>query len=409
MFEITDSLNGLVCCNHVDGEVDRDSLQIRGVIKLKVASPGVEPKTINLEDVVVCKSFGYTPEILATDAEGLAALVAPVITPTSRFFKSIEGSIVRVWQIDGNWYMSTHRKINAFKSRWGHHMNFGELFCRALTNSSSADLALALNPTNEENTNVFAAFTKLLQPSKIYMLIIKNFVENRKVCEGGAEPELICTGSFDRDKDFAFSMDNPETLLSYPEEIAGLTTLDSVVEATEALDYKSSQGIFIVNPDAVSAKVINSSYNSFDKLRANVENVLYRYVQLRITPSHDAFVALYPERLAQFRTWENVMLDIYKHMHAAFIKRLRRQPGLLQNEQHKALLQIFPLLLKGPRNFDYFQYTMNTRLEERELNALYKSYMYRQHKTGNGNSLALEQEQQLMQKMIKNKVSETQQ
>ena len=401
MFDITDSLNGLVCCNHVDGEVDRDNLQIRGIIKLKVASPGVEPKTINLEDVVVCKSFGYTPEILATDAEGLSTLVAPVITPTSRFFKSIEGSIVRVWQIDGNWYMSTHRKINAFKSRWGHHMNFGELFCRALTNSDSATLALALNPTNEENINVFAAFTKLLQPSKIYMLIIKNFVENRKVCEGGSEPELICTGSFDRDKDFAFSMDNPETLLPYPEEITGLETLESVVAATEALDFKSSQGIFIVNPDASSAKVINSIYNTLDKLRGNVENVLYRYVQLRTTPDYDAFVGLYPERLAQFRTWENVMVDIYRHMHAAFVKRLRRQPGLLQTEQHKALVKIVPLLLKGPHSFDFFQYTMNTRLEERELNSLYKSYMFRQHQGENGNSLALEQEQQLMKKMIK--------
>jgi hypothetical protein len=306
-----------------------------------------------------------------------------------------------VWNYGGNWYLSTHRKIDAFKSRWGHQNTFGELFCRALLPQQT--------PSNlNASRDTFNAYAKQLNPDKVYVFILQSFSENRKVCTGGPHPVLYSSGSFDRSKDFLYSLDNPECGLPLmPEESLSFsgdssTILNVLKERTTKLDYDSYQGIFIVNPDGQSGKIINETYDFLDKLRGNVENVLYRYVQLRTTPQYYDYVNLYPEYRHVFDKWENIMHRIFNNIYTQFLKRLRKETGLLHPEQNSILNQVFTKLLKGPKNKTAFLAVMNG-LEERELNYMYKKYMYRESIQGDGNAIPKELEAVLLESLKKRK------
>ena len=81
---ITDQLNNLKVYHYDDGTTDRELQNIRGIIKDN--------------DTVVCKSFGYTPEVLANDSQKLNDEISPLVTTETKFFKAYEGTILRVWQ-----------------------------------------------------------------------------------------------------------------------------------------------------------------------------------------------------------------------------------------------------------------------------------------------------------------------
>lgn len=406
---ITDELNGLKCymCEQYQGTQDdakdnNDDKNIRGVIKDTVLSKKCDNDICHLElkEVVVCKSFGYTPEIVETNIESLETIIKPLLSPASRFFKSLEGTILRVWNYGGNWYLSTHRKINAFKSRWGHQDSFGTLFCRALL--------VGQPPTQNSPEDIFRAYVKQLNPDKVYVFLLQSFQENRKVCTGGPDPVLYSSGSFERSKDFLYSLDNPECGLPLmPEEIISSSATSSGDEVLIVLKdlvskqhFNSYQGIFIVNPDGQTGKIINAGYDYMDKLRGNVENVLYRYVQLRPTPQYYDYLSLYPEYRLAFEKWENVMGRIFNNIYTQFLKRLRKETGLLHPDQNSILNRVFSKLLKGPKNKTAFLNTMNS-LDERELNHMYKSYMYRESTHGNGNVIPKELEDKMLESLKK--------
>ena len=130
--------------NFSDGSTDPDELNVRGVIK-------------DDKNDVVCMSFGNTPEVVTTDIDGLNNLIAPLVNDTTRFFASYEGTVLRVWYYEGlGWFLSTHRKLSAAKSKWGHDQTFKQLFDRALR-------VLNLN---------WDSFTATLDTNKIYVCYV---------------------------------------------------------------------------------------------------------------------------------------------------------------------------------------------------------------------------------------------
>lgn len=71
--------------------------------------------------IVVASSFRYTPN--ETYDEEI-----PIISPEQKYYLGIEGTILRVFKNKGKIYISTHKKIDAVKSRWGSSPTFVELF-----------------------------------------------------------------------------------------------------------------------------------------------------------------------------------------------------------------------------------------------------------------------------------------
>ena len=46
----------------------------------------------------------------------------------TKFYNSYEGCLIRVFNHDDKWYISTHKKLDANHSRWASRKSYGELF-----------------------------------------------------------------------------------------------------------------------------------------------------------------------------------------------------------------------------------------------------------------------------------------
>lgn len=353
--------------NYEDGTTDPLILNIRGLIK-------------NEKDEVVCKSFGYTPEVLANDVDGLNNLIAPLVNDGTRFFASYEGTVLRVWNHpEVGWFLSTHRKFSAAKSKWGHNQTFSQLFQRALS---------------AINLGTWEEFTARLDPSKIYVILLRSFHENRKVCLGLPEPTLYLIGTFDRTANFKFEFTNESDILPAPEEITTIQSPDDLVAHVNVMDPRMYQGVVMLNPDGSSGKVVNMEYDRLDKIRNNEPNVLYRFVQLRFQPEQLAvFVQLYPEHQAKFQEWDDVMNKVAHNILRKYIERyVNGRTAVLPPDQFPMMAQLHnmyknELRQQGLRVGIEHIWALWSRWSERDLNVMYKKFKERERLTGNGNRI----------------------
>ena len=98
---------------------------------------------------IVAPSLGYTPEYNETELDQIHDL-----DPMNySFYPSREGTLLRVFFHNGKWYLSTHRKLDAFKSRWGSDTSFGDLFVQSIGQT-------------------FDQFTSTLTPGLVYVFMV---------------------------------------------------------------------------------------------------------------------------------------------------------------------------------------------------------------------------------------------
>ena len=370
---ITDQYKDLTIYHYDDFTTDPDMLNVRGVVK-------------NDQDQVVCKTFGYTPEVVVTNHTELNAKIAPLITESTRFFKSYEGTLFRVWSYQGEWFLSTHRKFSASRSKWGCKKTYAELFLSALKTALNGD---------EHPSAVFNIWTSSLNPEKIYVCLLRTYDENRKVCKGFELPQLYIVGSFDRANNFAYSFDNPEVKLEACEEIHTITSAEELVDYVEKVNFWECQGVVVMNNDASSGKIVNATYDFYDKLRGNVANVLHRYVQLRWdAQKRQQFIDLYPEHFSVFQEWEQTMNAIVDNIFEKYIDRFVKhttaivppdQFVVMKQLQDKYKYELYPKYLRV--NKDHVWEILGT-WQERDVNTLYKEFKSRERLFGNGNSIS---------------------
>jgi len=382
---VTDRWDGLEVYHYEDGTTDPALFECRGIIK-----DG---------DKIVCKTFGFTPEVLASDNEALGAHLMPFVSDaiatgkTIRAYKSFEGTLLRLWNYNNKWYLSTHRKIDAFRSKWGHdNMSYGALFTMALYDHEHEQTDRM--PPME---SVMERFTDKLNKEKIYVILLRNYEDNRVVCKGGNCPKLYCIGAFDRSNSFAFSMDNDEMSLPTPDIINIPMSLSSeestddraheyiqnslsTIAGIDALEY---QGLILMTSDGKSMKCTHPENDRLMKLRGNEPNVVFRYVQLKWTPELETFKALYPEHKEKFDEWEGIYQKIANNIYKKYNIRFKHhRTALLPPDQYAVCCKVN----------DYYNSTLKEAgehvtigtvhkligmMSEREVNALIKAYRER--------------------------------
>lgn len=95
---------------------------VKGVILFQTVVGGMD---------MVCRSLPFVPEILTSEISTL-----DIPGEDIRYVHAIEGTLVRLWYDSGadgcgnNWRLSTHRRIDGRKGRWG-SISFGEAFDEA--------------------------------------------------------------------------------------------------------------------------------------------------------------------------------------------------------------------------------------------------------------------------------------
>jgi hypothetical protein len=262
------------------------------------------------KDKLVLKAFSYNPDYTASDYEYLQKTHPDVSKHI--FFDSCEGSLIRIFYASDKWFVSTHRRLNAFKSKWASRISFGEYFCRSLEYEYSTQdvfkqriLSSPLESTNNK-ASILDKFISTLDKGTQYMFLLQNNKDNRIVCDAPEYPRVFHVGTFLADTnelDLDVRVDLP-----YPEQ-RSFATMDDVFEYVEnTIDYQ--------------IKIMNQAYNTYFKLRGNESSIKNRYLQIRMDQDKkNDFQELYPNYLKDFDMYENIIYEIAVQVFNAYMNR----------------------------------------------------------------------------------------
>jgi len=264
---------------------------------------------------VVMRAFPYTLEYSHTDTDNIKSNIFPILKDC-KVFDSYEGSLIRMFYFNGKWYTCTHRKLNAFRSKWASKESFGTSFKKALDSEmkNNADLRESL-PDGEEC--LLERFQSTLDPCNQYMFLVLNNDENRIVCESPEKPTLFHVGTF---VDGELSM-NENINIPRPKE-HNFDNIDDMINYIKNIDIRRMQGVIIFTPNNNQYKILNQEYLELFKARGNEPSIKYRYLQVRMDRRlTDILYYLYPTMINKFEEYENTIYAIAQNIYKSYVER----------------------------------------------------------------------------------------
>lgn len=324
----------------------------------------------NLNKYLVCRSFPFTPEYdYSTSKEVFDNLIE-----YSKVYPSYEGSVLRLFNWNNEWFLSTHKKINAFNSRWGSSKSFGDMFLEQLGISDLQDV------------------NKLeLNKSKVYTFLLRTNMENRIVCLYD-DLKLFYIGSFDRQRDFVYENDTFPRVDNIPDIKYAVNTYEQMVEYITKSDEYKEQGVVLVTQNGRSVKFLNTKYTELFQLRHNETNIIKAYIMNLQEGTHEQFLNLYEEHIEKFRHFDrafsNIVFNIYRNYISRYIK---NNVAIVPPEQYNIMKSIYEQYLKRNSEYSYITRNLVTKhVLEQDYNVIYNLYhLYsnRENLYGNGNKV----------------------
>ena len=189
-------------------------------------------------DKQIASGLSYTHEY--TEFNNLTDIkenIVPILSNCS-FFDAYEGSLVRIFY-HKRWYLSTNRKLDAFKSKWVSKESFGSIFKAAIENEYENNERLKnISSFDKEKDNAIEKFQELLDKDKQYMFLLLRNDENRIVCSPTNKPTVYHVGTF---LDSELSIDD-DIYIPYPKK-HNFSDITQLFEYVRNVDYNILQGI----------------------------------------------------------------------------------------------------------------------------------------------------------------------
>ena len=270
---------------------------------------------------VVMKAFGYTSDYSsATDGEGIRDQFSKIDGGLSScsVFESREGSLIRVFNFKGKWFLTTHRKLNAFKSKWS---STGESYGTSFKNALKQEL-VQNEKLRESFPDMFDSvldnFFHMLNPEKQYMFLVCNTNENRIVCNAPEIPTMFHVGTF-----VNYELDlNDDILISKPRKLSFESETELIDYVNNHVDPYKSPGVIVFAPSNKQFKITNCEYVELFKLRGNQPSLKFRYLQLRTdADTNMMFRNLYFDSVRTFDRCEEDLGEISKFIHQSYMNR----------------------------------------------------------------------------------------
>lgn len=262
------------------------------------------------KEKLIVQSFPFPEEFEINEIENFNS---NIFDGNHYFSIGKEGTIIRLFYYNGEWQLSTHRRIDGKKSRWA-GPSFGSIFNEVW---------------NPENYN-------LLNKDYVYILLIQH-PENRIVCRI-SKPSVVFVGVFI--PKYSDTPNNQESgVISFSEKdnieryfldkitdvdfitrlnITSKQELESIVSN---LDYNDTTGIIVhtkCQDKIISMKFNPPGYSIARDIRGNEPNLRLRFLQLRDDGNEDDLVNLFPEKKLFF---DGIINDI-NHKLPYFLKKL---------------------------------------------------------------------------------------
>ncbi len=249
----------------------------------------------------VCRTFSFTPEFLTND-ELITSIINEIDFTKIKFYPAKEGSILRLYKVKDKWLLSTHRKIDAFDSKWGDNLySYGELFIQILSKYYKTD-------------DIFKTFTNKLNPEKVYTFLITT--KNRIVCSENKQ-HMYFVGAF---VDGKITTEN-DTGIESIEELH-FDNIEEVKKYVNSVEWKKDQGVILYLPNNKQIKLVNNIYKHYFDLRANEPSLMIRYIQLRKDEeSLKEFLKLYEDKEQDFKNFEMKLDKLIDKVHSDYISR----------------------------------------------------------------------------------------
>jgi len=145
-------------------------------------------------DKLVMKGFPFTYEYtIDNNLKNIQDDILPIFDQCS-FYDSYEGSLIRMFYFNNKWYLSTNKKLDAFRSKWASKESFGSFFKIAL--ESEIENNDRLRNALKDTQDVISSFQDILDKDKQYMFLLLNNNENRIVSQQPERPTLFHVGTF---------------------------------------------------------------------------------------------------------------------------------------------------------------------------------------------------------------------
>lgn len=284
------------------------------------------------EDIVM-NAFPYTVELnVNTDYEDITSTVNPIFDNCS-FYDAYEGALIRVFHFDNRWYTSTHRKLNAFRSKWASRESFGTSFKKALEHEVNTNEKLR-STLETSDKSLLERFQNTLDKKKQYMFLICNSEANRIVCAAPANPTLYHVGTF---IDTKLILDD-DINIPWPKK-HNFKNIDEVVNYVKNIDIRDLQGIICFTADNQQYKMIHPEYHELFKARGNEPSIKFRYLQVRMDPKLTSMLYfLYPKWDGTFDEIENIIYEIAKQIYTAYVQRfIKKRFVTVPTEEFKVI------------------------------------------------------------------------
>jgi hypothetical protein len=254
------------------------------------------------EEKLFLRGNAYADEIVHNEHGKIAETLKNLEEWT--YFPAYEGALIRMFYTNDKWFVSTHRKLDAFRSKWSSRESFGAIFEKSI----KQDTGLSL----EE-------FKQKLDKTKQYMFLVRNQQDNRIVClpPGEDETHVFHIGTWQNlmPSDDDVGVKKPQPFITFSSVVDLATTVNS-------LDPWHYQGIICFGPDNKQVKILNKDYVSLFKVRGNEASVKFRYLQLRKDKTMKSRLEkLYPEMAESFHEYEIILSDIAAKIYKAYVDR----------------------------------------------------------------------------------------
>lgn len=276
---------------------------------------------------IVMKAFPYTVELAHSEKKQIHEKIDNIFKNCS-FYDSYEGALIRMFNFCGRWFISTHRKLNAFRSKWASKESFGTSLKRAIeceveVNSNLRDAL----PDNGEG--IIERFQTILDPSKQYMFLVLNNEENRIVCSARDRPSVYHVGTFVNEV-----LDMNENIhIPYPKK-HNFSNTDELIEYVNNININNLQGVIVFAPNNKQYKVVNKEYLNLFNVRGNEPSIKFRYLQVRMEENMvNNLYTLYPTMGYIFEEYEKILYSIAQNIYNSYVDRFIKKKWVTVNTE----------------------------------------------------------------------------
>lgn len=245
-----------------------------------------------------------------------------------------EGCAIRIFYYEGVWYTTTHRKLCAYKSKWG-KKSFGEIFEENIVLKTGKPLSEFYELLNKDLAYIFLVGTteetRIVSPSYYGVHLITCFDKSGKIVED-------------------VNFEN-----YYLDEI-GFETIEEIFDyVSENIKYPFSDGagIYMLS-NTQCFKIFNSEYEKLALLRHNLPSINFAYLHnIFKKDDNEKFRKLYPKFEDNFNSYDDESKSICEDIFQKYLKRFVKKDVFVVNKvENNVLYHLHGLFLKNKKPID---------------------------------------------------------